>query len=125
MNRIAENMTAMVVDDEKDICYFLSSYLKKNKLNCLSAMSITEATELLDHHNPDILFIDNHLPDGYGVDMVAHIRKNHPGTVIVMISAYDSAEDKRNAFDHGVDHFLSKPFSLDEVSALLKDILGN
>lgn len=118
-------VTALVVDDEKDICFFLNSFLKKSNLRSNYATSISEANKLLIQMKPDILFLDNHLPDGYGINIVRKIKEDYPSIKIVMISAYDSAEDKRKAFGEGVDHFLSKPFSLDQVSDILKNILGN
>jgi two-component system, OmpR family, response regulator len=62
-----------------------------------------------------LVFLDNHLPDGMGVDLVKDIKQILPDAKLVMITAYDTASDRSRAIDEGVDFFISKPFSRDTI----------
>ena len=118
-------LDVLIVEDEIDICYLLSGILKKKNLHTAYVTSLTDANLALNTQNPDILFIDNHLPDGLGVDFIHFVKKYHPKTRIVMISAYDTNSDKEKAKREGVDYFIGKPFTREiinrTVDALLKD----
>lgn len=105
----------LIVDDEVDICYFLSMNLKKNNFMASYVNSIKEAKMAIHSQNPSILLLDNHLPDGLGVDFALEVKKNHPEIKIVMITAHDSPFDRKTAQTNGIDFFLSKPFLINDV----------
>ncbi len=112
-------MKALIIDDEIDICYLLSGILKQK--NCLTKYvnSLADAVVALKDSPPIIVFLDNHLPDGLGIDFVAYIKNNFPATKIVMITAYDTHSDRQQAINRGVDIFLGKPFTKESINAAL------
>lgn len=57
------------------------------------------------------MFLDNCLPDGNGLDYIAEVKREHPSTKIVMITAHNSIQEMDLAFSKGADYFISKPFS--------------
>ncbi len=105
----------LIIDDEVDICYLLSGILRKKNLNTSYVTSLFAAREVLMKQYPDILFIDNHLPDGYGVDFLSFIKRNYPNTKIIMITAHDTGDDKQKAITEGADYFIGKPFTRDTI----------
>jgi two-component system OmpR family response regulator len=116
-------LKALIIDDEIDICYLLSSILKNKNLQVDYVNSLSEAELVLQRQEPAIIFLDNHLPDGRGMDFISHIKKNHPAAKIVMITAYDTAVDKNTALRTGADHFIGKPFTSDAIYQTLKDLV--
>jgi DNA-binding response OmpR family regulator len=114
----------LIVEDEEDICYFLNGILKKKNLHTSTAQSLTAAQEILDEQNPDILIIDNHLPDGLGVDFIPGFKKTSPLTKIIMITAHNTSDDKAKALNNGADYFIDKPFSSETINKTV-DILLN
>lgn len=102
---------ALIIDDEIDICYLLSSILRTKNLQVNYVNSLSEATMALDKQSPEIIFLDNHLPDGLGVDFIMQLKARHPETKIVMLTAFDNYSDRSKAFANGVDTFISKPFN--------------
>ena len=118
----------LIIEDEEDICYLLSGILKRRNLNTSYVNSLFEARSILSQQSPDILFLDNHLPDGYGVDFIPVIKKNHPLAKIVMITAHDTGEDRAKAITQGADYFIGKPFTTEiiikTVDKLLETITG-
>ncbi|UEG51041.1 response regulator [Ferruginibacter lapsinanis] len=102
---------ALIIDDEIDICYLLSSILRTKNLQVSYVNSISEATISLEKQQPEIIFLDNHLPDGLGIDFIKQLKLSYPSTKVVMITAFDNYSDRTKAFNNGVDTFISKPFT--------------
>lgn len=117
-----ELMKVLIIDDELDICYLLSGILNKKKLRTSYVNTLGDAEMALQSIIPDLIFLDNHLPDGYGLDFISHIKRTLPSTKIIMITAHDSAEERNRAFKEGVDLFLSKPFSRELIYETLERV---
>ena len=119
-----EKLKALIVDDEIDVCYLLSSILKYKNLQASYVNSISEAKRVLreDHHS--IIFLDNHLPDGFGINFIREIKKLDPGIKIIMITAQDTNNDKNEAYEQGVDQFIGKPFTRETIFRAIEN-LGN
>ena len=115
----------LIIEDEIDICYLLSGILKKKNLNTSYVTSLFAAEEILRKQYPDILFIDNHLPDGYGVDFLSLIKRDHPNTKIIMITAHDTGDDRQKALKQGADYFIGKPFTRDTIIKAVDALLGD
>ncbi len=111
---------ALIIDDEKDICLLLSRLLKQKNVICKQVYSLKEAKIILRSENPEIIFIDNHLPDGLGINFIKEIKILIPTSKIVMITAHDTAVDRNKAFTEGADYFIGKPFSKDVVYQILE-----
>jgi two-component system OmpR family response regulator len=106
---------ALIIDDEIDICFLLSSILKNKNVYPEYVNSLSEAAIALEKNPPSIIFLDNHLPDGMGMDFIRHIKKTSPEAKIVMITAYDNITDREKALQLGADGFIGKPFSRDII----------
>jgi len=106
---------ALIIDDEIDICYLLSGILRNKNIQSNYVNSISEAKQALKIQTPEIIFLDNHLPDGMGVNFINDIKKNHPTTKVIMITAYDTPSDRKKALLEGADLFIAKPFSRDTI----------
>jgi len=109
----------LIVDDEEDICYFLSRNLSKRGFITTTSYTLAEAEKQLALTIPDILLLDNHLPDGRGIDFVSKINSKYPDLKIIMITAHDSPEDRSKAYRNGIQYFLSKPFSITTINQVI------
>src|SRR5215467_3438873 len=103
---IKERLKAMIVDDEIDVCFLLSAILNCKNLQASYVNSINEAKRVILKEKPSIVFLDNHLPDGFGISFIEEIRKINPLVKIVMITAYDTSVDRDKAYREGVDYFI-------------------
>ena len=108
-------MKALIIDDEIDICYLLSSILKIKNIQSYYVNTLAAVSDALKTQQPEIVFLDNHLPDGNGVEFVETIRRCNPHTKIIMITAYDTLADRKKAALKGVDFFIAKPFTRDTI----------
>jgi len=101
----------LIVDDELDICYLLSSMLKQRNFRTGFVNSLSDAIIALQTDTPSLIFLDNHLPDGFGLDFIPYVKKNYPEMKVVMITAHDGAAERKLAYNGGVDLFVAKPLS--------------
>lgn len=107
---------ALIVDDETDICYLLSHILRQKDIQTAFAGSVAEADRMLQSPNFFYyVFLDNHLPDGLGINQIKRWKEKFPAIHFIMISAHDSSEEKRKAKTDGADSFISKPFSKEVI----------
>lgn len=86
----------LIIDDEEDYCMIMKSYFEEKNYDVLLANNLKEGLDLIKEKNPDILFLDNNLPDGEGWQHTSQIVKDHPSLHIRLISAY---KQKTNEFD--------------------------
>jgi len=112
----------LIVDDEVDICYFLSRNLNRKNFEASYVNTLREAREAISETKPAILLLDNHLPDGLGMDFASEIKKEFPRLKIVMITAHDMPDNRSETGKGGVDCFLSKPFVMTEVFNAIEHI---
>jgi two-component system, OmpR family, response regulator len=115
MKKSSLPLNAMIVEDEDDLSFLLSLVLIQKNLNPLRVSSIAEAKTIIEKLNPLVLFLDNRLPDGYGIDYISEVKQEHPDTKIVIITAHNSLQEVQSAFKNGADYFISKPFSSDTI----------
>ena len=106
---------ALIIDDETDICYLLSRLLKQKNYETSFVNTLTAANDALKAEHPEIIFLDNHLPDCLGMNYLLYIKENYPKCKIVMITAHDSVDDREKAMNNGADFFIGKPFTSDLI----------
>lgn len=114
----------LIVDDEVDICYFISRSLIKRNFTTSFTHTLKDAEKIIEAENPSILLIDNHLPDGFGINFISKVKLKYPDMRVVMITAHDSPQERTKAYSNGVNYFLSKPFTLTEINNVI-DLLIN
>jgi DNA-binding NtrC family response regulator len=114
---------ALIIDDEMDICYLLSSLLREKKLTTQSVFDLAQAKSILNDIKPDIIFLDNHLTDGLGLDFIPIIKQVSPLSKVIMITAYDDSASKQQAYARGADDFISKPLRRDVICSAVEKLL--
>ncbi len=107
----------LVVDDEEDICYLTKSILRKNGYtNVRIANSVEKASELINQHEFEILFIDLSLGDGTGIDIVQYVENtymNHP--LMNIITGFCSIDDRNKLESLGIDSIITKPLTREKI----------
>ncbi|MEJ8843810.1 response regulator [Lacibacter sp. H375] len=83
----------LIVDDEVDYCTIIKSYFQSRKQEVLVAHNLKEGVELLNREKPEILLLDNNLPDGKGWESVDEIVEKFPHLKIFLISAHRAKSD--------------------------------
>ncbi|HRO69760.1 MAG TPA: response regulator [Chitinophagaceae bacterium] len=122
-NELKNTPHALIIDDETDICFLLKGILRHKNIDAAYASTLAEGRQYLRQHDADIIFIDNHLPDGYGVEQVRNLKKQNPFCKIVMITAHDTSTDRELAYREGVDYFIGKPFTREVIFKTVEKLI--
>ena len=118
---------ALVVEDEPVNMMLISEVLRNMGVEVLRATNGQEALDRLTTTLPGIIFMDINMPVMDGFTTTRHIRRlpvplrNAP---IIALTADATAEDKERCLDAGMDNFISKPFRMEEITAMLKKYLA-
>jgi DNA-binding NtrC family response regulator len=121
-----QNKTAkkvLIIEDEGEMCLLLNIIIDSKDIELDHVQDIATAKEYLAKQTPPVIILDNRLPDGFGVDFIGYIKKNHPATRIIMMSGYDSSV-KDVALKNGADIYLQKPFTRDQIYEAIEKLLG-
>jgi len=81
-----------------------------------------EALRSIKRSLPELVFLDLKLPDGDGMKLIPKIKKLNPDTVVNIISAYGSEEAKEKAMELGVNRFIDKPFSEQDILKSIREL---
>jgi DNA-binding response OmpR family regulator len=111
-------MDILIVDDEMDLCTILSLICLRKRLTVSCAHNLLEAFIQIESL-PKLMFLDNNLSDGLGLEMIGQLKLRSPATKIVFITASQDSNIKEQAFINGVDFYLAKPFQLQGVREIL------
>lgn len=110
-----ENFSILVVDDEKNLLENLYNFLKdKGFKKIYTAKNLKESRFKLENFKIDLIVLDLMLPDGSGFDLLKEVRKNSDLAVIIL-SALDGIDDRKEGFENKADDYLVKPFFPDEL----------
>ncbi len=108
----------LIIDDEIDLCMLIQSYLSKKNYEVHTAHSLSDGFKKLDTISPDVLLLDNNLPDGMGWKEADKIRRRFPSMNITLISAYQMPKDFKEQISNDI-HILEKPISLNDIEKYL------
>ena len=116
-----QTLNILVVDDELSMREFLELMLSREGYAVTGAESGHQANQLLEKQFFDLVLLDIRLGDISGLDVLRKAKSLHPHTIVIMISAYATAENAVEAMNDGAYDYLPKPFDNDE----LKDTIAN
>ncbi len=110
----------LVIDDEKIVRRSLNRILTQEGYEVDAAENGSEGKEYLKHVYYPIVLLDLKLPDIGGFELLKKIKAEHPDTVVIMITGYATVASAVEAMKLGAYDYLSKPFSPDEIKAVIK-----
>lgn len=114
-----ENITVLIVEDDKYIMSLTTIYLKDEGYKTVAAITGKEAVALFYANNPDIILLDLGLPDMDGMEVIRQIREKSSAPIIV-VSAREEESEKIRALDLGADDYMTKPFHMGELLARMR-----
>ncbi len=113
----------LIVDDDRSMLKFLEVTLSKEGYKVSCAESGGKAISMIKKKRFDLLLCDIRLGDINGIDVLRAAKKQNPHTVVIMISAYASAETAVKAMNEGAYDYLPKPFDNKELKQAIKNSL--
>ena len=114
-----------IIEDEPSIIQLVQHNLEKEGFIVSSSTNGNNGLKELKKFEPHLLLLDWMLPDLSGVEICKNIRKDIKlkNLPIIMLTAKGEEEDKIKGLDSGVDDYLTKPFSFNELLARIKAVL--
>ena len=112
----------LVVEDEVDICNLLCSELEAEGHTVVQAFDGPSALIAADQQNPHLIILDWMLPGLDGLSVCRRIRQNHLAPII-MLTARNEEVDRILGLEVGADDYMSKPFSIRELTARVRAML--
>ena len=111
------NGTVYALEDDASISGLIKVALQMNGIGFESYSNIKDFYAALDKRQPDVALLDIMLPDGNGLDVLRTVKLRYPLVSCIMLSALSKEEDKVNGLNLGADDYVTKPFSMLELTA--------
>jgi two-component system, NtrC family, response regulator AtoC len=113
----------LVIDDEKLIRWTLEQHLVKEGYEVVTADSAEKGLQFIADETPDIILLDNRLPEMTGLELLEKLNVSERGLMVIMITAYGIVETAVRAMKLGAYDYISKPFNLDEITFVIRKAL--
>jgi DNA-binding response OmpR family regulator len=116
----------LVADDDEDILLLVTTRLRRDGFDIISARSGDEALALVRERRPALAVLDIGMPGLDGVQVLEQIRADDDlrAMLVVLLTAKAQESDVRRGFDAGADAYVKKPFSPADLSARVRELLG-
>ncbi len=113
----------LVVDDEETLVRLITYNLSKEGFTTVAAYDGNEVEELVNIENPDLILLDLMLPGKDGIQICSDLRRQNIKTPIIMLTAKGEEIDRVLGLELGADDYVTKPFSVRELTARVKAAL--
>lgn len=106
----------LIIDDEVDLCILMRHYLVQRQYEVSYAHTLKEGMSLFQHWKPDVIFLDNNLPDGTGWSKIDDILQVKPDLKIFLMSGYHPVIPDHPQADITI---IPKPISFADLQTIL------
>ncbi len=110
----------LILDDELVIRKALEEQLRRKRLSVCSVSTLEEAESHLQKDEFDLLFVDVHLPDGNGTELLDRIETMQDPPLVVIITGNGTVESAVECMRAGAFDYIIKPFSTSQIDVLMK-----
>ncbi len=121
-----DGIAILIVEDDDDARELMQAVLEQRGARVWAASSVSQAFELLESIQPNVIVSDIAMPDEDGFSLARRIRQRPADTgpmPIVAVSAYAAASDRVRALAAGFDCYLHKPVDFDELSLAINGLV--
>lgn len=112
----------LVIEDDQRLSHLFALTLEAEGYRVITALTAQDALDEVRARNPEVILLDLGLPDGDGLALIPRIRA-HTAAPIIVVSAREGEDNKVRALDAGASDYLTKPFSVPELSARIRAAL--
>lgn len=118
-----EMFNILVVEDDKNLRKLIVTCLEKASYTVFETHNGEEALDLMDKEYVDLIVTDIMMPEMDGYELIKSLREANYNTPILIITAKEDIEDKRQGFNLGADDYMVKPINIDELILRVKSLL--
>ena len=114
----------LVVDDEMEIRSLLAEHLRAEGFAVRTATDGDQALVAIRSHPPDLVFLDVMMPGTNGLEVLRRVRRDAPGTAVVMLTSLEDEALARAMLRMGAFDYIEKPFDFSRLEQLARAALG-
>lgn len=125
MNENLNNKCILIVDDEDDLTWSIAKTLAKNDrhFQVICVADGNAALEVLGQRHVDVVVSDIRMPGRDGLQLLADIRRDHPATKVIIMTAHSSHDLRQEIEARGTAFYLEKPFEIRYLRQLIYEAL--
>ncbi|ELA8063657.1 response regulator transcription factor [Vibrio parahaemolyticus] len=125
MERHTTNVVAniLLIEDDDDLAELVQMHLKFQGHQVSRESSVAAGRNTYQQQSFDLVILDRGLPDGDGLDICHHLRQQQDWTPVLVLTARDGEMDKVDGLEADVDDYITKPFSVLEFQARVRNVL--
>jgi DNA-binding response OmpR family regulator len=112
--------SVLLIEDDSRIREIVTRGLGARGFAVLAAADGTSGVAVAGTHTVDLVLLDLLLPDVHGLQVLRAIRAVKPRLPVVALTALDDMDSKLHGLDSGVDDYITKPFSIEELAARIR-----
>ena len=116
-------MRILVADDDQKLCENIQKILQIDYYSVDAVGDGTEAKELINYYDYDLLVLDWMMPGASGIEVCHYARSKGFDGGILMLTAKDATENIIEGLDNGADDYMVKPFKMEELRARVRALL--
>lgn len=123
---VARQPLVLVVDDNEDNLSLLAFLVEQLDCQIITAIDGKTALDLMENHQPTLILLDMMLPDLDGLEVLYRIRQNPVNAKIpvIAVTAMAREQDRERILSAGCNEYVTKPYNVDEIEALMRRYLG-
>lgn len=110
----------LVVDDETTLRIFLSDLLKERGYRVHVARNGQEGLRKFRQNEDDLVIADIKMPGISGLELLEMIKKERPGTAVIIMTGYGTVQMANEATKRGADDYITKPFDIREIQVIVE-----
>ncbi|MDP5274663.1 response regulator [Chengkuizengella axinellae] len=115
----------LIVDDQHGIRVLLEEVFKMDGFYTLTAANGQQALKHVNNDPPDLVLLDMKIPGMDGLEILKHIKEINASIKVIMMTAYGELDMIKEAKEAGAMRHFSKPFDIDEIRAVVNDVIGD
>jgi CheY-like chemotaxis protein len=114
----------LIVDDDPLILLSLKRTIKKDHLEVMTVQTGGDAVAAIEDSFYNLCFLDVHLPDINGIEVMRKIKEVSPGTRVVIMTSDDLCDNDKRDVEYNAYDFIPKPFDLLRIKTVVKHVMG-
>jgi len=110
----------LVIDDDTEVRYTLERILSARDYKVISADSGEEGLKVAKQENPTVILLDNRMGGMSGIETLQHLRHTSPSSMVILMTAFGTAQTAIEAMKFGAFDYIIKPFDMQKILSLIE-----